>query len=152
MLNSERSPKRVQSLCPRSKISRSLQPLGSCGRRMGRPRACGRQDASVGEEGAAQTGGGTLAAPRCDLSAEARLLAPGRRVVPWPGAARGRGYFNYEYLELLWAAHSTGAASHGRRFWSLLWLELWIRMFVDCTMSPDGTENIGLPRVAVPVA
>ena len=30
------------------------------------------------------------------------------------------------------------AASHGTRFWSLLWLEIWFRMFVDGTMRPGS--------------
>ena len=53
--------------------------------------------------------------------------------------ARDRGFFNYPYLEQLWSAHLNGRASHGVRFWSLLWLEMWFRMFVDRTMPlPTG--------------
>jgi asparagine synthase (glutamine-hydrolysing) len=73
---------------------------------------------------------------------------------PWAAAAhdvifsdqaRDRGYFNYEYLELLWAAHAAGAASHGTRFWSLLWLEMWHRMFIDRTMSAPRQEHTLAP-------
>jgi asparagine synthase (glutamine-hydrolysing) len=52
-------------------------------------------------------------------------------------SARSRGYFDYGYLEQLWSQHMSGVASHGGRFWALLWLELWHRLFVDRTMSPD---------------
>ncbi len=52
--------------------------------------------------------------------------------------ARDRGYFDYDYLTRLWEAHASGTASHGMRFWSLLWLELWHRMFVERTMTPGG--------------
>ncbi len=51
--------------------------------------------------------------------------------------ARARGLFDYAYLERLWAAHAAGTARHGTRFWLLLWLELWCRMFVDRTFGPD---------------
>jgi asparagine synthase (glutamine-hydrolysing) len=50
--------------------------------------------------------------------------------------ARSRGYFDYDYLEQLWADHVAQRASHGTRFWSLLWLEIWFRMFIDRTMFP----------------
>jgi asparagine synthase (glutamine-hydrolysing) len=54
--------------------------------------------------------------------------------------ARDRGLFDYSYLQRLWDAHVTGAASHGMRFWSLLWLEMWHRMFIDAaTPVPAGT-------------
>lgn len=59
--------------------------------------------------------------------------------------ARARGYFDYDYLERLWAAHISGAESHGGRFWSLLWLEVWMRMFVDQTLTP-GTDPPLVPR------
>jgi len=54
--------------------------------------------------------------------------------------ARDRGYFDYEYLERLWSAHAAGVASHGMRFWSLLWLEMWHRMFIDRSLSSTGDE------------
>jgi asparagine synthase (glutamine-hydrolysing) len=63
----------------------------------------------------------------------------------WAGAAhdvifseqaRARGYFDYRYLEELWAAHANGTARHGFRFWAVLWLELWHRTFVDCLTVP----------------
>jgi asparagine synthase (glutamine-hydrolysing) len=72
---------------------------------------------------------------------------------PWADAAhailfsaqaRDRGWFDYGYLERAWAAHRAGAERHGIRFWCLLWLELWSRMFVDRTLGPEDA----LPRVA----
>ena len=45
----------------------------------------------------------------------------------------------------MWTAHSSGAARHGTRFWLLLWLELWFRMFVDRTFGPED----GMPALAI---
>jgi asparagine synthase (glutamine-hydrolysing) len=55
--------------------------------------------------------------------------------------ARSRGYFDYEYLEQLWTAHAGGVASHGMRFWSLLWLEMWQRLFIERTMAPPAADE-----------
>jgi asparagine synthase (glutamine-hydrolysing) len=55
--------------------------------------------------------------------------------------ARSRGFFEHEYLEKLWTDHVDGRASHGVRFWSLLWLEIWLQMFVDCTVSPESVVS-----------
>jgi asparagine synthase (glutamine-hydrolysing) len=59
--------------------------------------------------------------------------------------ARARGFFDFEYLERLWAAHASGAARHGTRFWLLLWLELWFQTFVDRTLGPEAA----MPALAV---
>jgi asparagine synthase (glutamine-hydrolysing) len=61
--------------------------------------------------------------------------APAAHDVIFSERARARGYFDYAYVEKLWEAHAAGRARHGVRFWSLLWLELWFRMFVDRTMT-----------------
>ena len=61
--------------------------------------------------------------------------APAAHDIIFSEQARDRGYFDHGYLERLWSAHATGQASHGVRFWSLLWLEVWHRMFIDRTMS-----------------
>jgi len=53
--------------------------------------------------------------------------------------ARSRGLFNYDYIARLWDEHQAGQACHGTRFWLLLWLEIWFRMFVDRTMGPDSS-------------
>jgi len=50
---------------------------------------------------------------------------------------RDGGYFNYAYLGQLWAEHITGSADHGARLWALLWLEFWMRIFVDRSVVPD---------------
>jgi asparagine synthase (glutamine-hydrolysing) len=60
---------------------------------------------------------------------------PARKILLGP-AARSRGLFNYPYIERLWDEHLTGRARHGTRFWLLLWLELWFRMFVDRSLQP----------------
>jgi asparagine synthase (glutamine-hydrolysing) len=70
--------------------------------------------------------------------------APAARDIIFSEQARDRGYFDYEYLARLWSAHATGESSHGVRFWSLLWLELWQRMFVDRTMSISPSEPAGV--------
>ena len=61
--------------------------------------------------------------------------APAAHDIIFSDQARDRGYFDYDYLERLWSAHAAGEASHGVRLWSLLWLEVWQRMFADRTMS-----------------
>jgi asparagine synthase (glutamine-hydrolysing) len=75
---------------------------------------------------------------------------------PWAAAARklifseqarSRGYFNYDYLERLWSAHVGGIANHGVRFWSLLWLEVWFRVFIDCSTIPRDVPNALTSRV-----
>ncbi|HOW71760.1 MAG TPA: asparagine synthase (glutamine-hydrolyzing) [Phycisphaerae bacterium] len=53
--------------------------------------------------------------------------------------ARSRGLFDYGYVARLWEEHQSHVACHGTRFWLLLWLELWFRMFVDRTMGPDDS-------------
>jgi asparagine synthase (glutamine-hydrolysing) len=70
--------------------------------------------------------------------------APARSII-FSAEARSRGFFDFEYLERLWQAHAAGAARHGTRFWLLLWLELWFRMFVDRTFGPED----GMPALAV---
>jgi asparagine synthase (glutamine-hydrolysing) len=66
--------------------------------------------------------------------------------------ARARGYFDFDYLEQLWSAHAAGTARHGTRFWLLLWLELWFRMFVDRTLGPeDELPRVGARRSTSPV-
>lgn len=47
-----------------------------------------------------------------------------------------RGYFKREALKSILDRHLSGKVNNGARIWSLLFLELWHRMFVD-------GENIG---------
>ena len=42
-----------------------------------------------------------------------------------------RGYFKREALKSILDRHSSGKVNNGARIWSLLFLELWHRMFVD---------------------
>lgn len=60
------------------------------------------------------------------------------RAVVFSDRARARGWFDYAYLERLWDEHRAGRARHGHRFWLLLWLEVWARIFLD-QAQPDDT-------------
>ena len=62
--------------------------------------------------------------------------APAAQALIFSDRARDRGYFDFEYLERLWRAHAEGRASHGYRFWSLLWLEVWLQMFTEGGPAP----------------
>lgn len=42
-----------------------------------------------------------------------------------------------DYVRHLFDEHQRGAANHGDRLYTLLVLEIWVRMFIDKTMSPD---------------
>ena len=45
--------------------------------------------------------------------------------------ARGRGYFDPRYVDLLLAEHHRGRRDHSMQLWSLFMFELWHRIFVD---------------------
>lgn len=47
--------------------------------------------------------------------------------------ARERGYFQPDAVQQLIRAHLNGQHDHSFQLWSLLWLELWHREFIDCT-------------------
>jgi asparagine synthase (glutamine-hydrolysing) len=49
-----------------------------------------------------------------------------------------RGWFRRQTLERIVAEHRQGAA-HQDLLWALLVLELWLRLVVDCTLSPTDT-------------
>lgn len=66
--------------------------------------------------------------------------ARGAHDIIFSDQARDRGFFDFRYLEALWTAHANGTASHGMRFWSLLWLEMWHQMFIDRTLAHTGNE------------
>ncbi|ASV73894.1 Asparagine synthetase [glutamine-hydrolyzing] [Thermogutta terrifontis] len=48
-----------------------------------------------------------------------------------------RGYFRREAVEKLLAEHQQGRWNHSYRIWALLFLELWIRRWIDGEESPD---------------
>jgi asparagine synthase (glutamine-hydrolysing) len=68
--------------------------------------------------------------------------APAARRVIFSEQARDRGYFDFQYLDHLWAAHADGVGNHGMRFWALLWLETWHQIFVDGTLRTTGDDPV----------
>ncbi len=57
--------------------------------------------------------------------------------------ARNRGYFNYEYVKYIVNEHLAGRGYHEHKLWSLLWLELWHRMFIDNELKPaDSLKDL----------
>jgi asparagine synthase (glutamine-hydrolysing) len=59
-----------------------------------------------------------------------------RRFLP-DGRAIERGWFRREEVVRLMEEHLSGKAEHTHRLWALLWLELWHRLFIDQTLTPD---------------
>jgi asparagine synthase (glutamine-hydrolysing) len=45
------------------------------------------------------------------------------------------GWFDKEYVKSLVQQHISGAADHTHRIWSLLWLEMWYRIFIEGSMK-----------------
>ncbi len=62
-----------------------------------------------------------------------------RRMLP-DGNLVKAGWFRRAAIERLIGEHTSGAAEHTHRLWSLLWLELWHRIFVERSMN--GTEDL----------
>lgn len=50
------------------------------------------------------------------------------------------GWFRKDEVERLIGEHTSGKAEHTHRLWSLLWLELWHRIFVERSMT--GREDL----------
>lgn len=50
------------------------------------------------------------------------------------------GWFRREEIERLIGEHTSGKGEHTHRLWSVLWLELWHRIFVERSMK--GTEDL----------
>ena len=50
------------------------------------------------------------------------------------------GWFRRAEIQRLIGEHTSGAAEHTHRLWSLLWLELWHRIFVERSMT--GREDM----------
>ena len=55
------------------------------------------------------------------------------------GKAKKRGYFNYDYVKHIIEEHLAGRGYHEHKIWSLLWLELWHRMFIDKELMPSDS-------------
>jgi asparagine synthase (glutamine-hydrolysing) len=70
---------------------------------------------------------------RTDL---ARLLG---RMLP-EGNLVNAGWFRRAEIQRLIGEHTSGAADHTHRLWSLLWLEIWHRIFVERSMT--GQEDV----------
>ncbi|MEW6306436.1 MAG: asparagine synthase (glutamine-hydrolyzing) [Verrucomicrobiota bacterium] len=49
------------------------------------------------------------------------------------------GWLNADSVKRFVEEHTAGAADHTHRLWSLLWLELWFRMFIDRTLKPTDS-------------
>jgi asparagine synthase (glutamine-hydrolysing) len=78
---------------------------------------------------------------RGDLGAAAQDVLLGE-------AALSRGIFEPAAVRRLLDDHRSGRAEHGQRIWLLFMLELWMRMFVDRTLSPDERLEVGRPARA----
>ena len=55
------------------------------------------------------------------------------------GSLEERGYFNQNYLRNIVGEHLKGKKDHTHRIWTVFWLELWHRMFIDNTLKKDET-------------
>ncbi|HEX8723188.1 MAG TPA: asparagine synthase (glutamine-hydrolyzing) [Pyrinomonadaceae bacterium] len=53
------------------------------------------------------------------------------RDVLFGARARGRGYFEQDYVRLLWDEHDRGRRDNTGHLWTLFMLELWHRTFID---------------------
>jgi asparagine synthase (glutamine-hydrolysing) len=62
-----------------------------------------------------------------------------RRMLP-DGNLVKAGWFRRAEIERLIGEHTSGAAEHTHRLWSVLWLELWHRIFVERSMT--GREDL----------
>ena len=62
-----------------------------------------------------------------------------RRMLP-DGNLVKAGWFRRSEIERLIGEHTAGKAEHTHRLWSLLWLEVWHRIFVERSMK--GTEDL----------
>ena len=61
------------------------------------------------------------------------------RMLPEGNLVRA-GWFKRAEIKRLIGEHTSGAAEHTHRLWSLLWLELWHRIFVERSMT--GQEDL----------
>jgi asparagine synthase (glutamine-hydrolysing) len=68
-----------------------------------------------------------------------------------PATVRRRGFFRSGSVELLLKEHESGFADHGNQIWSLVSIELWLRLYLDSsckaqTLSPSETASISAAR------
>ncbi len=59
-----------------------------------------------------------------------------------------RGIISRLALQALWTEHRCGDRDHGRRLWSLLMLEFWVREFIDGDAAAHPAGNAVLVRAA----
>lgn len=55
------------------------------------------------------------------------------------GSLQQRNWVQMDYVESIFQEHIHGKVNHAHRLWSLLWLEIWLRLFVDKSMQPDDS-------------
>jgi asparagine synthase (glutamine-hydrolysing) len=67
---------------------------------------------------------------RGDLRATAEDLLLSER-------ALGRGYFNPDHVRGMWNRHQALQQNHSHHLWALMMLELWHRLFVDRSPTPE---------------
>ncbi|HSU17091.1 asparagine synthase (glutamine-hydrolyzing) [Longimicrobium sp.] len=67
-------------------------------------------------------------------------------------AAASRGFFRPDAVRALLDAHRSGREEHGSRIWLLLLLELWMRIFIDRTLSPHDRLDVPARASGVQVA
>jgi asparagine synthase (glutamine-hydrolysing) len=56
-----------------------------------------------------------------------------------------RGYFNQDYINLLFAEHSRERRDHGAQLWSLFMLEQWHRTFINSPSDIATPETVTAP-------
>lgn len=61
--------------------------------------------------------------------------------------ALGRGYFRKEKLIQLLEHHKQNKRDFGPQIWSLFWLELWHRMYIDDPSAPVPVSPKTLPKL-----
>ena len=71
------------------------------------------------------------------------LVPAFRALVLDNGSLASTGWFNIPWVATLLDEHSAGTRNHSHRLWSILWLEIWFRLFIDKSMQPeDSLSNL----------
>jgi len=55
------------------------------------------------------------------------------------GNVAAKGWFDRGRIQAVVQEHRDGVRDHTHRIWSLLWLEIWDRLFVERTLQPTDT-------------